>query len=47
MDDYTEYSRMAKIMTKIHAMQGRKQEVEPNENTNYLSNFNFFIQQIP
>lgn len=34
MDDYQEYARMAKLMTKIHAMQSKKKEVETNENAN-------------
>lgn len=40
MDDYQEYARMAKLMTKIHATQNKKAHVEKevNENENCFEN---------
>lgn len=37
MDDYEEYSRMAKLMTKIHALKWKKIKAEWNENENITS----------
>lgn len=37
MDDYEEYSRMAKLMTKIHAMPLKESETHQDENENTLS----------
>lgn len=40
MDDYQEYARMAKLMTKIHAAQAKKAQAERevNENENSFAN---------
>lgn len=42
MDDYQEYARMAKLMTKIHATQNKKaqieKEVNENENSRIFAN---------
>lgn len=42
MDDYQEYARMAKLMTKIHATQSKKAQTEKelDENDNAFSNDN-------
>mmetsp|Transcript_9999 Transcript_9999/g.11365 ORF Transcript_9999/g.11365 Transcript_9999/m.11365 type:complete len:148 (+) Transcript_9999:432-875(+) len=37
MDDYEEYSRMARLMTKIHAMPLKKSVDETDENENILT----------
>lgn len=42
MDDYQEYARMAKLITKIHATQNKKAQAdkEADENNNCFSNDN-------